>query len=84
MRILKSLLPHSSVSEPAVDKPVVAILTIEDDTQLFRGNRSNFVDLLRTGQQMGIVTYVVTVKSMKLNAARIQGFTVPESHRLLG
>jgi hypothetical protein len=75
LRIPKSLLPHSKVSELAVDKPVVAILTIEDESQLFRGNRSNFADLIRTGQQMGIVTYVATVKDLKLNAARIQGHT---------
>lgn len=80
MRIPKSLLLHSNAAEPAADKPaadkpVVAILTIEDDIQLFRGNRSNFVDLIRTGQQMGIVTYVVTVKNLKLNAARIRGYT---------
>ncbi|MCD9022764.1 YheC/YheD family protein [Cohnella silvisoli] len=62
-------------AEQTTDKPVVAILTIEDDLQLFRGNRSNFVDLIRTGQMMGMTTYVVTVKNLKLNAPRILGYT---------
>nr|WP_239615350.1 YheC/YheD family protein [Cohnella mopanensis] len=57
------------------DKPIVAILTIEDDIQLFRGNRSNFADLIITGKQMGIVTYVITVKHLKLHAARVLGYT---------
>jgi hypothetical protein len=59
----------------AEDKPVVAILTIEDDIQLFRGNRNNFVDLIQTGQVMGVTTYVVTVKNLKLNAPRVLGYT---------
>jgi hypothetical protein len=72
------LTPPSTNEKPvetASDKPVVAILTIEDDLQLFRGNRNNFVDLIRTGQVMGMTTYVVTVKNLKLNAPRILGYT---------
>ncbi len=65
--------------EATTDKPVVAILTIEDDTQLFRGNRANFADLIQTGQQMGILTYVVTVKHLKLQAPRILGYIFRES-----
>jgi hypothetical protein len=68
-------LASSKVVEETEDKPVIAILTIEDDIQLFRGNRSNFVDLIRTGEGMGITTYVVTVKSLKLNALRVRGYT---------
>jgi hypothetical protein len=70
--------PHFANAGPveaAADKPVVAILTIEDDLQLFRGNRSNFADLIRTGQGMGIITYVITVKSLKLRAPRVLGYT---------
>ncbi|WEK56288.1 MAG: YheC/YheD family protein [Candidatus Cohnella colombiensis] len=59
----------------ATDKPVVAILTIDDELQLFRGNRKNFADLIQTGQQLGITTYVVTVKNLKLNSARVLGYT---------
>lgn len=68
-------LSESFTVEATTDKPVVAILTIEDDNLLFRGNRSNFVDLIRTGQVMGVITYVVTVKDLKLHAARVLGFT---------
>ncbi|EXX91588.1 endospore coat-associated protein [Paenibacillus darwinianus] len=56
-------------------KPILAILTIEDDIQLFRGNRSNFADLVLTGQELGFVVYVVTVKQLKLNKTQIAGFT---------
>lgn len=79
MTILKSPLakPAAGVAEveAMTEKPVVAILTIEDEFQLFRGNRSNFVDLINTGQQMGIVTYVVTVKNLKPQAERMLGYT---------
>jgi hypothetical protein len=68
-------LPASIVLSQTPDKPVVAILTIDDDLQLFRGNRQNFADLIRTGEEMGIITYVVTVKNLKLKAARILGYT---------
>jgi hypothetical protein len=67
--------PIHSQPEATNDNPIVAILTIEDDLQLFRGNRNNFVDLISTGQSMGILTYVVTVKNMKLRTARVLGFT---------
>ncbi|WP_232058225.1 YheC/YheD family endospore coat-associated protein [Cohnella abietis] len=73
--IPKSLFNNHSSMEAATEKPVVAILTIEDDIQLFRGNRSNFADLINTGQVMGIVTYVLTVKNLKLHAPRVLGFT---------
>ena len=57
------------------DKPVVAILTIDDEIQLFRGNRQNFADLLLTGERLGFITYVVTVKNLKLRAPRVLGYT---------
>jgi len=79
LTIPKPLQTKASVMEATTDKPVVAILTIEDDTQLFRGNRANFADLIQTGQQMGILTYVVTVKHLKLQAPRILGYIFRES-----
>ncbi|XID93570.1 YheC/YheD family protein [Paenibacillaceae bacterium WGS1546] len=81
MTALKALLPHASsagYAEAPPDKPVVAILTIDDEIQAFRGNRNNFLDLIRTGEQMGILAYVVTVKNMKLQAPRILGYTYRE------
>lgn len=57
------------------DRPILAILTVDDDILLFRGNRSNFADLIRVGRELGIMTYVVTIKHLKLNARRVLGFT---------
>lgn len=59
----------------SADKPVLAILTVDDDVQLFRGNRHNFADLLQTGKEMGILAYVTTVKLLKLKSRRVLGFT---------
>lgn len=56
-------------------QPVLAILTIDDDIQLFRGNRSNFADLIRTGREHGFLVYVVTVKQLKLTQRQLNGFT---------
>lgn len=55
--------------------PVVAILTIDDDLLMFRGNRNNFADLIETGRAMGFSTYVTTVQLLKLNSPRVRGFT---------
>lgn len=71
---------HPLIEEPlsgqiAAAKPVLAILTIEDDMQLFRGNRGNFADLVSTGQDLGFIVYVVTVKQLKLNKTQIAGFS---------
>ncbi|TJY41488.1 YheC/YheD family protein [Cohnella pontilimi] len=73
--MLDEAFSHRVVIKQSADKPVVAILTIEDDVQLFRGNRRNFADLIRTGESMGITTYVVTVKNLKLKSARVLGYT---------
>ncbi|THF83751.1 YheC/YheD family endospore coat-associated protein [Cohnella fermenti] len=57
------------------DKPILAILTIDDDTQMFRGNRQNFADLLATGEKLGFMTYVVTIKHLKLSRSTVLGYT---------
>ncbi|AGA58726.1 Endospore coat-associated protein yheC [Thermobacillus xylanilyticus] len=68
--------------QPAVDakakRPAFAILTIEDDVQLFRGNRNNFADLIKTGRELGFTTYVVTVSQLKLSKPRVAGYTFSE------
>lgn len=56
-------------------QPVLAILTIDDDIQLFRGNRSNFADIITTGTEHGFLVYVVTVKQLKLRRKLLDGFT---------
>lgn len=53
----------------------MAILTIEDDVQFFRGNRNNFADLIRTGQSMGFIVYVLTVRDLLLTRSSLKGFT---------
>jgi hypothetical protein len=68
--------------QPAADakakRPVFAILTIEDDVQLFRGNRNNFADLIRTGRELGFTAYVVTASQLKLSKPRVAGYTFSE------
>ncbi|MBJ6362058.1 YheC/YheD family protein [Paenibacillus sp. GCM10012307] len=59
-------------------KPVLAILTVEDDLQFFRGNRSNFADLLQTGKELGFITYVITTKDLRLTKPKVKGFAYSE------
>ncbi|MBN3522936.1 YheC/YheD family protein [Paenibacillus apiarius] len=55
--------------------PIVAILTIDDDKEKFRGNRDNFIDILRTGKELGFIVYIVTAKDLKLHARRVIGYS---------
>jgi len=55
-------------------RPVLAILTMDDDTQLFRGNRENFADLIRTGNAMGVIVYVLTIKHLIFSRNSLKGF----------
>jgi len=57
-----------------VHRPLIAILTMDDDEERFRGNRSNFVDLIRTGAEMGVLVCVVTVNHLKLKQKRIVAY----------
>jgi hypothetical protein len=70
------------LQQTAVDttakRPTFAILTIDDDVQLFRGNRNNFADLIKTGRELGFTTYVVTVSQLKLSKPRVTGYTFSE------
>lgn len=63
----------------ASSKPVLAILTIDDELQLFRGNRDNFADLIEAGQEHGFLVYVVTVKQLKLKQQMLNGYTYEDS-----
>ncbi|WP_308638675.1 YheC/YheD family endospore coat-associated protein [Paenibacillus silvisoli] len=56
-------------------QPVLAILTIEDELQFFRGNRGNFADIIAAGAEFGFLVYVVTVKQLKLRRKLLDGFT---------
>lgn len=59
---------------PEAAKPVVAILTMSDPYRMFRGNRHNFQDIIRTGRDMGFEVYVVTVKDLDLDSPVLRGF----------
>jgi hypothetical protein len=54
--------------------PVLAILTVSDGNGGFRGNKSNFADLITTGQNMGFLVYVLPVKQLNLGRKRLTGF----------
>lgn len=57
-------------------KPVVAILTVSGGPKYFRGNLANFEDIVKTGQEMGYLVYVVTIKDLKLQEERLRGYTL--------
>ncbi|MDF2669842.1 MAG: endospore coat-associated protein [Paenibacillus sp.] len=61
-------------SQQALHRPVLAILTMDDDNEQFRGNRSNFIDLIRTGYEMGVSVCVITVKDLRLRSKRMIGY----------
>jgi hypothetical protein len=59
---------------------VIAILTMSDDERPFRGNHQNFIDLIKTGRDRGVMVYVTRVQDLKLGQKRINGFVYhPES-----
>ncbi|MCI3925147.1 YheC/YheD family protein [Paenibacillus sp. TRM 82003] len=62
-------------SSSAPSAPVVAILTYRDDSRVFRGNRDNFIDLLKTAKEEGVNAYIVSQDDLDLRAGSTQGFT---------
>ncbi|RCX17313.1 YheC/D-like protein [Fontibacillus phaseoli] len=55
-------------------KPIVAVLTVDDEWTQFRGNRGNFRDIVRMGRELDFPVYVVTAKDLKLSAKKVQGY----------
>ncbi|TVY07412.1 YheC/YheD family endospore coat-associated protein [Paenibacillus cremeus] len=55
-------------------KPTLAILTYADKTRLFRGNQENFADLVRTGEEHGVLVYVMTTSDFKLDGKLAIGY----------
>jgi hypothetical protein len=53
---------------------LIAILTMHDEHRLFRGNLFNFIDLIRTGKEMGAKVFVVTAKDIKLGNPKVKSF----------
>lgn len=70
----------SRVPDPS--KPVIAILTTSDRLKQFRGNRSNFRDIIRTGREMGCLVYVVTTRDLKLEERTVSGYVPSSSGKL--
>lgn len=52
----------------------IGILTVHDESRKFRGNRQNFIDLIRTGKEVGINIFVVTQKDLQLDQPKIQAY----------
>jgi hypothetical protein len=65
-------------AEIQAHRPVMAILTIDDNQLLFRGNRENFSDIIQTGRDMGFIVYVLTVKNLNLSKNQLVGYTYNE------
>jgi len=55
-------------------KATLAILTVKDSKRVFRGNLNNFLDLIRTGNRLGMDVYVVTTNDFSLSSAHVQGY----------
>lgn len=55
-------------------RTILAILTMPDEEKQFRGNRQNFVDLIRAGKEKGILVYLITPLTLKLTHKRVLGF----------
>jgi hypothetical protein len=55
-------------------QPLVGILTMDDEENNFRGNRENFIDIIRAGKELGIDVYVITPKDLNLHHSRIYGY----------
>lgn len=45
-------------------RPIFAILTMPDSEKGFRGNRTNFIDIIRTGASMGVDIFVITTDDL--------------------
>lgn len=62
------------LKEPKNKAHVLAILTTDDPDGDFRGNRNNFADLIRTGQTMGFLVYVLTVSNLLFRRKMLRGY----------
>lgn len=56
-------------------KPVIAILTYPDGSRTLRGNKQNFIDLIRAGAQHGAIVYVLTTDEFPLSGDKVAGYT---------
>lgn len=55
-------------------KPSLGILTVQDKRRQFRGNRENFIDLIKMGETIGVNVYVITAQELILTEPIIFGY----------
>jgi hypothetical protein len=65
----------SLTTNGAKNRPVIAILTVTDQYRPLRGNLPNYIDLIRTGNELGATIYVTTTSDLKLSRSKIVGHT---------
>jgi hypothetical protein len=63
-----------SSSRNSPKRTSIAILTMHDEDRPFRGNLFNFIDLIRTGKELGAKVCVVTVRDIKIGKSKIKSF----------
>jgi len=56
-------------------KPTMAILTYADENRVLRGNQENFIDLIRHGEERGVLVYVMTTSEFRLLGDQATGYT---------
>lgn len=61
-------------------RPILAILTMDDNKQYFRGNIENFIDIIKTGRKFGFTVYLVTVRDLNLQAKRVSGYCYQDNN----
>jgi hypothetical protein len=60
------MMVSASSSSANGQRPVIAILTVAGKSRDFRGNKRNFIDIIRIGSELGADVYVVTTSELKL------------------
>ncbi|MDF2721291.1 MAG: endospore coat-associated protein [Paenibacillus sp.] len=60
---------------------MIGILTMDDPEEMFRGNKNNFIDIIRTGSEMGVSICVVTVKDLKPKHNKTVGYMYDPSSK---
>ncbi|WP_159881607.1 YheC/YheD family endospore coat-associated protein [Paenibacillus puerhi] len=55
-------------------RPTLAILTYADEKRVFRGDQENFIDLIRAGEERGVLVYVMTTADFKLSGKQAAGY----------
>ena len=55
--------------------PILAILTTISSSGKIKGNLKNFIDIIKTGYNMGFIVYVLPIERIQLHKKRVKGFT---------